>query len=179
MRATGRTGMRAARRKRSRSYQVTPGAPDPRRGTLKMRVTTLTGWTCHTWSHPGGFRTTLADERGARKSLRMPSCRLLVVGGSVGRLQDVDDYRTAGPVSFGVLRGMDFPPRRLRPAVARGAWPRSRPEQRRTGPDIEPAAGQVDPVGIALVTVGRCNDVTVVDDPRVQHAATGRAGFNL
>jgi len=39
MRATGRTGMRAARRKRSRSYQVTPGAPDPRRETLKMRVT--------------------------------------------------------------------------------------------------------------------------------------------
>jgi hypothetical protein len=25
-------------------------------GTLKMRATTLTGWRCHTWSHPGGLR---------------------------------------------------------------------------------------------------------------------------
>jgi hypothetical protein len=35
------------------NYQVTPGAT--RCGTLKMRVTTLTGWTCHTWSRPAGF----------------------------------------------------------------------------------------------------------------------------
>jgi hypothetical protein len=34
--------------KRSRSYEVTPGAPDSRRGTLNIGVTTLTGWTCHT-----------------------------------------------------------------------------------------------------------------------------------
>ncbi len=54
------------------SYQVTPGAPDPRRGTLKMRVTTLTGWTCHTWSHPGGSRTQLAVERGAGKAYACP-----------------------------------------------------------------------------------------------------------
>ncbi len=41
--------------------QVTPGALDSRRGTLKIRVTTLAGWTCHTWSHPGGVR---ANARG-------------------------------------------------------------------------------------------------------------------
>ena len=45
-------------------------------------------------SHPGGFRITLADERRAGKSLRMPSCGGLDAGAPA------PSCRSAGPVSF-------------------------------------------------------------------------------